>query len=166
MIFIKAGLTELLLNSFIKTVREVLDTEEGVALLQRKDKEGHTPLHWACLGGYNNICELLIEKGCPINEHSDNDYGPKPIHWACVRGHVVTVDFLIERGVHIDSTDLNGCSPLIVASQYGQSLVVSYLLQKGANRFHTDVDQDTALHWASYKGESILYRLYNNTFSE
>ncbi len=141
-------------NRYIKIVREVLDTEEGVELLQRKDIEGHTPLHWACLGGYNNICELMLEKGCPMNDHSDNDYGPKPIHWACVKGHVVTVDFLIEKGVHIDSTDLNGCTPLIVASQYGQSLVVSYLLQKGANRFHTDVDNDTSLHWACYKGNN------------
>lgn len=139
-------------HRFIKTVREVLDTDEGVALLQRKDKEGHTALHWACLGGYNEICELLIEKGSSLNEHSDNDYGPKPIHWACVKGHVITVDLLIEKGVHIDATDLNGCTPLIVSAQYGQSLVVSYLLQKGANRFHTDVDNDTALHWACYKG--------------
>ena len=140
-------------------MREVLETEEGVALLHRRDKEGHTPLHWACLGGYNNICELLIEKGCPINEHSENDYGPRPIHWACVNGHVVTIDLLIEKGVHIDTTDLNGCSSLIVAAQYGQSLVVSYLLQKGANKFHTDVDQDTALHWGAFKGTDTTHSL-------
>ena len=125
--------------------------EEGYVLKQ--DDEGHTLVHWAALGGYNEIVEFLLEKGAPLNDHSENDYGPRPIHWACVNGHVIVVELFIERGVALDVTDLNGCSPLLVASQYGQSLVVSYLLQKGANKFHLDINGDGALHWAAFKGE-------------
>ena len=143
-------------NRFIKTVKETLQGEFGDELIQQRDKDGHTALHWAALGGYNEICEILVEKGCPLNEHSDNDYGPRPIHWACVNGHVVTVDFFLERGVHIDTSDLNGCSPLLIAAQYGQSLVLSYLLQKGANKFHVDINGDTALHWGAFKGMILI----------
>ena len=135
-----------------KKIKEKLE-QHGDRLAKMRDKEGHTPLHWAALCGYNEICEMLLEKGCPLNDHSHNDYGPRPIHWACVNGHVVTVDMFLEKGVHIDTTDLNGCSPLLIAAQYGQSLVISYLLQKGANKFHTDVNGDSALHWGAFKGE-------------
>ena len=132
--------------------------------MKLKDKEGHTPLHWASLGGYKDLCELLIENGCPINEHASNDYGPKPIHWACVYGHVVVVDMFIEKGVHIDTTDLNGCSPLIIAAQYGQSLVVSFLLGKGANKYHADINGDGALHWAAFKGKYVPIILLRTKF--
>ena len=126
--------------------------KEGEGFAEKCDEEGHTFVHWAALGGYNEIINCLLEKGAPLNEHSDNEYGPRPIHWACVHGNIITVDLLVERGVSIDTTDLNGCSPLLIAAQYGQSLAVSYLLQKGANKFHVDVNGDSALHWASFKG--------------
>ena len=134
-------------------MREIAEREGGEFLL-KQDSDGHSFVHWAALGGHNALLEYLLEKGVPINESSENEYGPRPIHWACVHGHVVTVDFLLERGVPIDCTDLNHCSPLLVAAQYGQSLVVSYLLQKGANRLHVDINGDNALHWSSMKGES------------
>lgn len=141
----------LFIKRFIKTVQEIVE-KEGDEIVCRRDAKGHFPIHWAALGGFNNLIEFFLEKGTSLNEHSLNDYGPRPIHWACVNGHVVTVDLFLEKGIHIDTTDLNGCSPLLIASQYGQSLVVSYLLQKGANKFHSDINGDTALHWAAFKG--------------
>ena len=138
-------------HSDLSKVKEVVE-REGDEYVLKRDKEGHTFVHWAALGGYNQIIEYLLEKGAPMNEHSDNDYGPRPIHWACVHGQLLTADLFLEKGVPVDCTDLNGCSPLIVAAQYGQSLMVSYLLQKGANKFQTDINGDTALHWAAFKG--------------
>lgn len=135
----------------MKRAKEVIE-KEGDEFAQRFDTEGHTFLHWAALAGHNHIVEYLLEKGVPINSHSQNDYGPRPIHWACAQGHVRTVDLFLEKGVPIDCTDLNGCSPLIIAAQYGQSLAISYLLQKGANKFQVDINGDNALHWAAYKG--------------
>ncbi len=133
-------------------VREIVDREGNEFLLQR-DQEGHTFVHWAALGGANNVLEFLLDRGCPINEQSRNDYGPKPIHWACVHGHAATLDLFLERGVPIDSLDANGCTPLIISAQYGQSLCISYLLQKGANKFLVDINGNSPLHWAAFKGE-------------
>lgn len=140
----------------LKKVKELVEKEDE-AFVQKRDEDGHTFVHWASLGGYNEIINYLLEKGAPLNEHSDNDYGPQPIHWACVHGNITTVDLFIENGVPIDTTDLNGCSALLVAAQYGQSLAITYLLQKGANKFHVDVNGDSALHWASFKGMGALW---------
>lgn len=135
----------------MKKVKEVLD-QQGDHIASKVDIEGHTLVHWASLGGFHDLVDFLVEKGAPLNQQSNNDYGPLPIHWACVHGNVLTVEYFLNKGVHIDATDLNGCTPLIVSAQYGESLCVSYLLQKGANKFHVDTNGDSALHWASFKG--------------
>lgn len=142
-------------------MKEIVEKQDA-DFLQRIDREGHTFLHWAALAGSNETIEYLVDKGVPLNEHSHNDYGPRPIHWACVRGNVKTIDLFLEKGVSVDATDLNGCTPLIVSAQYGQSLCISYLLQKGANKFHVDINGDTALHWAAFKG--IKYYLVWNAW--
>ena len=54
-------------NRFIKTVKETLEGEFGDEFIQQRDKEGHTALHWAALGGYNEICEILVEKAPLMN---------------------------------------------------------------------------------------------------
>ena len=108
------------LSSNLPKVREVLE-REGDAFACRRDLEGHTFVHWAALGGHNDLITFLLEKGAPLNAHSKNDYGPLPIHFACVHGHIMTIEYFVERGVDINVTDLNGCSPLIVSAQYGES---------------------------------------------
>jgi ankyrin repeat protein len=78
-----------------------------------------------------------------------------PIHWACVNGHIAVVDVLLQRGVNIDVLDKKGCSPLIVACQYGKTMLAGYLMGKGASTRLTDNDGDTALHWAAFKGQTV-----------
>ncbi|KAL5460537.1 hypothetical protein EMCRGX_G033989 [Ephydatia muelleri] len=135
----------------LSEIKKILE-RDGMESLQQFDSEGHTLVHWASLAGHLDMVMFLVDSGAPINEHSRNDYGPCPIHWGCVNGHIGIIGFFVDRGVPIDMTDMNGCTPLIIAAQYGQSLAISYLLQKGANRFHTDVNGDGALHWAAFKG--------------
>lgn len=141
-------------HSKLPEIKKILE-EDDVAILQQVDSEGHTLVHWAALAGHVDLVKFLVDSGAPINEHSRNDYGPCPIHWGCVNGHIGVIGFFLDRGIPVDTADLNGCSPLIIAAQYGQSLAISYLLQKGANRFHTDVNGDGALHWAAFKGRWV-----------
>lgn len=53
--------------------------EEG-ALLDRKNKNGRTPLHTACLNGHFAIVRLLLERGASLHI-TDND-GNTPIDHA------------------------------------------------------------------------------------
>ncbi|XP_060553590.1 uncharacterized protein LOC132732310 isoform X2 [Ruditapes philippinarum] len=133
--------------------------QEGPDILSMRDEKGHTPAHWACLGGHTAILRYVLEHKAPVNEPSNNDLGARPIHWACVNGHIAITDILIQAGVSLDITDNKGCTPLIVAAQYGQTMLAGYLMGKGARLQMVDRDGDTALHWAAFKGKSELMRL-------
>ncbi len=126
--------------------------EQGPQILYGYDQKGHTPLHWACLAGYNDIVKYFIECNAPVQKGSNNELAPKPLHWACVNGHIVTVDILLQNGASIDVTDNRNCTPLIIAAQYGKTMLAGYLIGKGARKDLTDIDGDNALHWAGFKG--------------
>ncbi|XP_064637705.1 putative ZDHHC-type palmitoyltransferase 5 [Lineus longissimus] len=131
----------------------------GLEVLKQRDEKGHTPAHWAALGGHTNLLRYLIEIKGPVDEPSDNELGQRPIHWACVNGHVAAVDILCQAGVELDVMDNKGCTPLIVACQYGKTMLAGYLMGKGARLQIVDRDGDNALHWASFKGHADLMRL-------
>jgi hypothetical protein len=54
--------------------------------------------------------------------------------------------------VGIDAQDSSGCTPLLIASQYGHPDLAAFLIRRGANPHAVDSSRDTALHWAAYKG--------------
>lgn len=138
---------------------QTLVEEEGPGIFSLRDDKGHTPSHWACLGGHTTILRFIIECKGSINEPSRNEPGARPIHWACVNGHIAIVDILVQAGVPLDVMDNKGCTPLTVAAQYGQTMLAAYLMGKGAQKQLVDKDGDNALHWAAFKGYSELMRL-------
>ncbi|XP_046576707.1 probable protein S-acyltransferase 23 isoform X1 [Haliotis rubra] len=138
---------------------QTLFEQGGAEVFTSRDDKGHTPAHWACLGGHTTILRFMLEHKAPVNEPSNNDLGARPIHWACVNGHIAVVDILVQSGVLLDIVDNKGCTPLIVAAQYGQTMLSGYLMGKGARLQLVDKDGDSALHWAAFKGHSELMRL-------
>jgi hypothetical protein len=56
------------------------------------------------------------------------------------------------NSVGIDAEDASGCTPLLIASQYGHPDLAAFLIRRGANPHAVDSSRDTALHWAAYKG--------------
>lgn len=48
------------------------------------DKEGLTPLSWACLKGHKNVVQFLVEKGAVI-DHTDRN-GRTPLDLAAFYG--------------------------------------------------------------------------------
>ena len=125
---------------------------QGPEILSSRDEKGYLPAHWACLGGQTTMLRYFIECKGPIDDPGENELAQRPIHWACVNGHVAIVDILLQAGVNIDVVDSKGCTPLIVACQYGKTVLAGYLLGKGARRECIDKDGDTALHWSAFKG--------------
>ncbi|XP_036360505.1 probable protein S-acyltransferase 23 isoform X2 [Octopus sinensis] len=145
-------------NGLLVPVQALVE-QEGPSIFSIRDEKGHTPAHWACLGGHTTILRFIIECKGLINEPSQNDPGARPIHWACVNGHIAVVDILVQAGVPLDVMDNKGCTPLTVAAQYGQTMLAAYLMGKGAQKQLVDKDGDNALHWAAFKGYSELMRL-------
>jgi hypothetical protein len=56
------------------------------------------------------------------------------------------------KNAGIDAEDSSGCTPLLIASQYGHPDLAAFLIRRGANPNNVDSSRDTALHWAAYKG--------------
>lgn len=141
--------------------------EDGPEVFNMRDEKGHTPAHWACLGGHMTILRFIMDSKGPIDQPSNNELGAHPIHWACVNGHINIVDILLQYGVNIDTTDLKGCTPLIVACQYGHTMMAGYLMGKGSRLQMVDKDGDNALHWASFKGMGYMnHQFYYSLKSE
>lgn len=63
-----------------------------------------------------------------------------------------TAKLNITSVVGIDAEDASGCTPLLIASQYGHPDLAAFLIRRGANPHAVDSSRDTALHWAAYKG--------------
>ena len=108
----------------VEAVRSAL--EEG-ADVNAKSKYESTPLHYAALGGYKNIAQLLLNNGADINEKSNN--GSTPLHYAARTDHEIFTLFLLVNGADVHAKDdlgqtalhdaANGGSPRIVMSLIG-----------------------------------------------
>lgn len=69
---------------------------QGPGILHSFDDKGHTPAHYACLGGHNLILRFIIDLQGPYDEPSHDEIGQRPIHYACINGHIGIVDTLLQ----------------------------------------------------------------------
>jgi ankyrin repeat protein len=119
-----------------------------------QDSVGMYPLHWAVIEGTIPLVSMLLQY---LEER------PSP----CQRSTSVPSSFLLMQddsalgsdsasvnasNVGIDAQDSSGCTPLLIASQYGHPDLAAFLIRRGANPHAVDSSRDTALHWAAYKG--------------
>jgi palmitoyltransferase ZDHHC13/17 len=130
------------------------------------DSNGHTLLHWAAKRGDDKRFVEFFMNHAPtkvlqevLHTTSHDSTAMTPLHWACTEPGAQSLGilslFINSSGVDVnwEITDGSGCTPLLIAAQYGQVEVCAYLLQKGrANLYAMDTSLDTALHWAAYKG--------------
>uniref|UniRef100_W5N4W3 Palmitoyltransferase n=1 Tax=Lepisosteus oculatus TaxID=7918 RepID=W5N4W3_LEPOC len=144
----------------LEECKRIIDAE-GPEVLSRFDAKGYTPAHWAALNGFSDLILCFIECKGAVNLFSQADLALRPIHWAAVNGHIAVVDLLLRAGVPVDSPDQRGCTPLILAAQFGHSALCCYLMGKGARLDACDCEGDSAVHWAAFKesGHCELTRL-------
>lgn len=132
--------------------------------LGRRLQDGHTITHW-CAKRSDDIrfLEYLAQKVSDIDMHipSADNVGMAPLHWACTEGSIPICNFLLKQVKQYKGLDMMdpmlirdkaGCTPLLIASQYGHADLVAFLIKRGADPSAVDSSLDTALHWAAYKG--------------
>jgi len=136
------------------------EADDRNEFVRQLDPGGHTLTHWAAKRGDLELVETLINKGAPYDESSEDAVGMHPVHWACTEGRLEVVRFLVDnKGVDIDVTDHSGCTPLLIAAQYGQADIAAYLIKKKANTAILDRNKDSAMNWAAYKGQLEIVAL-------
>ena len=66
---------------------------------QKKDEHGDTPLHQACLHGFEGIVDLLLENRLVAASFSNvcNYEHQTPLHLACREGHTEIAKKLLEK---------------------------------------------------------------------
>jgi len=105
--------------------------EADSRLVQAKDSDGRTGLHWACRGVHFDVLKYLVEKGADVNAQ-DLD-GTAPLHSLASRAHDQGLALLVARKADVNVQDAGGNTPLMYAAQSGSLAAVRQLMAHGAN---------------------------------
>lgn len=132
--------------------------EKDPELVNAKDKNGRTPLHWAARGVHLEIIRLLISKGVDVNTKDNNNI--TALHSTASRGHKEATKLLIENGAKMDGKQTeSGWTPLIYATYNGHKEIVNLLLSKGADPNIKNNYRNTALDYAVLLGHKEIVNL-------
>ena len=93
------------------------------------NKYGETPLMIASINGDLPLVKVLVLENKARVDH----IAWTPLHYACAKGHLEVAEFLVANGSLVDSTSLNGTTPLMMAVQSGNEELIKLLLDKGAD---------------------------------
>ncbi len=99
-------------------------------LVNAKDQQGRTPLHWACRGQNYELLAYLVEKGADVNALDNNQTAP--LHSLAVRNGVKEAELLINKGADVNILTYDNQTPLHFAASYNQIDIAALLVEKGA----------------------------------
>lgn len=95
----------------LATVQSLL--AEDSTIVNTRDADGSTPLHYAVWKGHGELVALLLANGADVNAHNTNDHwGTTPLHAAAHSNRGPIIRLLVEHGAEISATDGNGKTPL------------------------------------------------------
>ncbi|XP_065075157.1 uncharacterized protein LOC135698934 [Ochlerotatus camptorhynchus] len=107
-----------------EVVKALIHHTANVLIQQAKDK--WTPLHLAARHGRSEIAKLLIDASADAIEARDKD-NSTALHLAARYGHVDTVRLLIDHSADVTARQINGKTPLDLATKYRCKSVISVL---------------------------------------
>jgi hypothetical protein len=99
-------------------------------LLDKKNKEGKTPLQIAALNGKAGAFKRLLKAGAKLKSKDDNRNSV--LHDAIVGGNVEIFEVLIQAGANLNKKNAFGYTPLALAKKYSRNQLIHYLKAMGA----------------------------------
>jgi ankyrin repeat protein/Tol biopolymer transport system component len=132
-------------------VKELL--EKDPKLINFKDENGRTPLHWACLGVHKDVAQYLLEKGADVNAKDNNE--TTAMHSAAAQGHTEVAKLLIKNGAQINAKNYFSQTPLHTAAFNGQRDVTELLVASGAKLETRDDHGRTPLFFNAVWGGNV-----------
>ncbi len=178
----KYDLEELYNNPRLRTFPS--KTEKAAALLNsgadvnKRDRDGTTPLTWAAGEGSPKAVKALLDKGAEVDAKDNKER--TPLMSAAYRGFPEVVKLLLEKGADIKAKDKDGWTALMFAAsgenlkiiavakgkaivRYGNSGptldVINLLIEKGLDVNARDKDGCTPLITAAYVGHVAVVKL-------
>ena len=124
--------------------------------IRKVDKDGWTPMYWACHSGHLSSCQWLFKMGAAEDISKVNSDGYTPMGEACWSGHLSICKWLYEVGASEDIRKVNnyGRTPMFVACERGHLHICKWLFEVGAT---TDIRSvniagETSMFWACGNG--------------
>ncbi|OUM65155.1 hypothetical protein PIROE2DRAFT_41972, partial [Piromyces sp. E2] len=100
--------------------------------INKKDKDGNTPLVIACKENNVELIKELVEAGANVNISDDNN-SDTPLIIMCERENEQMVKYLIEHGAEVNKLNKYGYSALYISCIRENEALVKYLIEKGAD---------------------------------
>ncbi|KAJ3300308.1 Glycerophosphocholine phosphodiesterase [Borealophlyctis nickersoniae] len=143
---------------------------------QWQDDDGHSPLFYAVIRGFDEVLEALIDGGVSnVHDAGEASHSRSALHHAAIPSHGSMTDIFSASAAHATSpsptffavtTDSHTAqhhphsgTPLALACTYGHAKVVEVLLRKGANVDAENMDGETPLHVAARNGHVDCVKL-------
>jgi ankyrin repeat protein len=134
----------------VETVKALV--EKSPQILDSRDGDGRTPLHYAALGGAADLINFFVDKGAKL-ELQDGRL-KTPLQLAAMNGHADAVAALLKRGAALETRDDYLRTALILcARERGQAATGRVLIEAGADVNAADKFGDTALSLAAWRGK-------------
>jgi ankyrin repeat protein len=105
--------------------------EKNPELVNARDNDGRTPLHWACRGVHLDVVKFLVGKGADVNAEDSNKI--IPLHSLASRNAAAAIAVLADNGANIDAKDYGGNTALHYAAMYDAAEAVEILVVAGAD---------------------------------
>jgi ankyrin repeat protein len=119
-------------------------------VVQTRDCQGETPLHWAIHTEQPAMAALWISAGVPLNV--TNDAGQTALHLAASAGNADDVKNLLAARASTGIRDTNGWTALDAAIQNQQSDCIHLLLPENPAATHPERGLSMSLHEAAAAG--------------
>ncbi|KAJ9110465.1 hypothetical protein QFC19_001591 [Naganishia cerealis] len=132
-------------------------------LVNSKDADGRTPLHWAAMTDNLAVLQTILSHHPEIDAHDDGGWTPLMI--AVSAGQAQAAHELVDAGADVNATNEKGQTPLQVlfyAASKNHLAIGRYLIEKGADINAKDRASQTPLHRAATTGSVSLLQLLLN----
>ncbi|GAW82338.1 palmitoyltransferase [Plasmodium gonderi] len=138
-------------------IYEFLEREKN--LINCRDKNGNTLLHWAVFLNDSYLTCYLLENGADVNAESGNKQ--TPLFWAVSGNNIFMIHVLRRYGCNIFQVDDKGYNCLTISIQYNYTLSFLYLIHLKLPLMHRDFNDCTVLDWAAYNNNIFFLRLFS-----
>ncbi|MFV1987945.1 MAG: ankyrin repeat domain-containing protein, partial [Gemmatimonadota bacterium] len=116
-------------NGDLERVRALLVEGADVNAAQG---DGMTALHWAALGGRDQMAAILLYAGASTDAITRLG-AYTALHLASRNGHAGAVSILLEGGADATATATTGATPLHFAATAGSAAAIAALVEAGAD---------------------------------
>jgi ankyrin repeat protein len=141
---------EALRKGDIQTVKALVEKSPGI--LDSRDGDGNTPLHYAAMNGNAEFIIYLLDKGAKLE--LQNAQVKTPLQVAAMNNRSEAVAALIKRGAALEAKDDYSRTALILcARERGEAATGRILIEAGADVSAVDKFGDAALSLAAWRGK-------------